>query len=457
VLHGYFGAVRKTAKHLYFSSFYDYYSNPPRPLKVVSLIDSSSPQITKAAHQILGSLHRFTPVALRASVYKCAPSKSPEKRKFDEEVELRVKEVIPLNSVSENLIYTEGTIFPPENRYLQLRTNKQLYAALRLRSRTASECRSFFEKNDFLEIETPLLFKSTPEGAREFFVPTRKGDAICYALPQSPQQYKQILMASGVPRYYQLAKCFRDEDLRTDRQPEFTQLDMEMSFATSNDVMDMVERLIISIWSNVLGVGIDPGFKRVPYWWTMKNYGTDKPDFRYANHRVSLIHSLSYFILLTKKQIKSLHEVLPHLTKADRSVEGFLFCGNTPKYNIDQATELLDEFKKENPSVREDNYVAYIVGSGNETQAYIEGGMELWHEADLANIHAALWVRRPGTIVIIKERRGYYSVDTLSLPPPRHAPCKPALTLLGWEYQTRSSKNRASKQGHRKTAPTRPM
>lgn len=432
VLHGYFGAVRKTGKFLYFSSFYDYYSNPPHQLKVVSLIDSLSPQITKAAHQILGSLHRFTPVALRASVYKCAPSKSPEKRKFDEEVELRVKEIIPLNSVSESLIYTEGTIFPSENRYLQLRTSKELYAALRLRSRTASECRSFFEKNDFLEVETPLLFKSTPEGAREFFVPTRKGDGTCYALPQSPQQYKQILMASGVPRYYQLAKCFRDEDLRTDRQPEFTQLDMEMSFATSNDVMDMVERLIINIWSNVLGVRIDPGFKRVPYWWTMKNYGTDKPDFRYANHRVSLILSI-YFIILIRRQIKSLHEVLPHLAKAGRSVEGFAFYGNTSNYNPDQAAELLDEFKKENPSVKDDNYVAYIVGSGNETQAYIEGGMELWHEANLANIHVALWVHRPGAIVIIKERRGPYSVKPLSLPPPR-APCKLALTLLGWEY-----------------------
>ena len=114
-------------------------------------------------------------------------------------------------------------------------------------------------------------------------------------------------------------------------------------------------------------------------------------------------------------------------------MEGFAFYGNTFKYNIDQATELLDEFKKENPSVKDDSYVAYLVGSGNETQAYIEGGMELWHEADLANIHTALWVHRPGAIVIIKERRGHYSVGPLSLPP-SHAPCKPVLTLLGWEY-----------------------
>ncbi|CUS12463.1 unnamed protein product [Tuber aestivum] len=392
VLHGYFGAVRKTAKSLYFSSFHDHYSDPARPLKVVSCIDSLSPQITKTAHQVLGSLHRLTPVALRASVYKCAPSKSPEKRKSDEEVELRVKEIFPLNSVSESLIYTPETIFPPEKRHLQLRTAKELSAALRLRSRTASECRKFLEENDFLEVETPLLFKSTPEGAREFLVPTRKGNGTCYALPQSPQQYKQILMASGVPRYYQLAKCFRDEDSRADRQPEFTQLDMEMSFATSNDVMDSVEQLIIRIWNNVLGVRIDPGFRRAPYWWTMKNYGTDKPDMRYANHR-----------------IKSLHGALPHLSKAGRYIEGFIFYGNTPNYNTDQATELLEEFKKENPSVSDDNYVAYIAGLGKETQAYIEGGMELWHEADLANIHGALWVHRPGAIVVIKERRGYYS------------------------------------------------
>ncbi|KAG0636181.1 tRNA synthetases class II-domain-containing protein [Tuber brumale] len=392
VLHGYFGAVRRAGKFHYFSSFHDYYSNLPRPLKVVSVIDSLSHQITKAAHQTLGSLHRFTPVALRATVYKCAPPKSPEKRKPDEEVELRVKEIIPLNSVSENLIYTAETIFPPEKRHLQLRTTTELYTALRLRSRTASECRKFLEENDFLEVETPLLFKSTPEGAREFLVPTRKGDGTCYALPQSPQQYKQILMASGVPRYYQLAKCFRDEDLRADRQPEFTQLDLEMSFATSNDVMDLVEKLIIRIWDNPLGVRVGPGFKRVPYWWAMKNYGTDKPDFRYPNLR-----------------IKSLQEALPHLAKADKFVEGFVFYGSTSNYNMDHAIEFLEQFKRENPSTKDDNYVAYVAGTGNETQAYIEGGMELWHKADLANIHEALWVSRPGTIVVIKERRGHYS------------------------------------------------
>ncbi|PWW73064.1 hypothetical protein C7212DRAFT_221229 [Tuber magnatum] len=393
VLHGYFGTVRKAGKFLYFSSFHDYYyPNPARPLKVVSYIDTPSPQTTKTAHQTLGSLHQFTPVALRASVYKCAPSKSPEKRKSDDEVELRVKEIFPLNSVSENLIYTPKTVFPLEKRHLQLRTTKALCEALRLRSRTASECRKFLEGNDFLEVETPLLFKSTPEGAREFLVPTRKGNGTCYALPQSPQQYKQILMASGIPRYYQLAKCFRDEDLRADRQPEFTQLDIEMSFATSNDVMDLVEQLIIRIWDNILGVRIGPRFQRAPYWWTMKNYGTDKPDMRYSNHR-----------------IKSLHEALPHLAKAGRSIEGFIFYGNTPNYNTDQATELLEEFKRENPSAGGDNYVAYIAGSGKETQAYIEGGMELWHEVDLANIHGALWVHRPGAIVVIKERHGYYS------------------------------------------------
>ena len=124
--------------------------------------------------------------------------------------------------------------------------------------------------------------------------------------------------------------------------------------------------------------------------------------------------------MLIRRQIKSLHEVLPHLAKAGRSVEGFAFYGNTSNYNPDQAAELLDEFKKENPSVKDDSYVAYIVGSGNETQAYIEGGMELWHEANLANIHLALWVHRPGAIVIIKERHGHYSVKTPLLP---SSPC----------------------------------
>ncbi|RPA97353.1 hypothetical protein L873DRAFT_1128960 [Choiromyces venosus 120613-1] len=389
VLHGYFGPVRKAGKHIYFSNFYDHYSERQIPLKVVSLIDPLSPQLVKTAHQTLGSLHGLTPVSLRASVYKCAPSRSPEKRRSDE-VELRVQEIVPLNSVSENLIYTQETIFPPEKRHLQLRTNKELYAALCVRSRAASWCRWFLEQNDFLEVETPLLFKSTPEGAREFLVPTRKGDGTCYALPQSPQQYKQILMASGVPRYYQLAKCFRDEDLRADRQPEFTQLDMEMSFATANDVMDLVERLIVGLWKDVLGVRIDSGFERLPYWYAMKNYGTDKPDTRYANYK-----------------IKNLQKALPHLAKSGRFVEGIIFHGNKPNYNMDKAVELLEEFKNENPSVKDDNYVAYIFGSGNETQAYIDGGMELWHQVDLANIHQELWVHKPGTIVIIKERHGY--------------------------------------------------
>tara|TARA_Y100001934_G_scaffold278056_1_gene378360 strand:- start:70 stop:1413 length:1344 start_codon:yes stop_codon:yes gene_type:complete len=141
--------------------------------------------------------------------------------------------------------------------------------------------REYFDANDFLEVETPMLFKSTPEGAREFLVPSRQSPGKFYALPQSPQQYKQMLMVAGVERYYQLARCFRDEDLRADRQPEFTQIDLEMSFIDREDMYALIEGLLKEVWKKTLDVDIDTPFLRMPFQEAMNRFGSDKPDMRF--------------------------------------------------------------------------------------------------------------------------------------------------------------------------------
>ena len=132
---------------------------------------------------------------------------------------------------------------------------------LKLRHRASMAIREYFDKQDFLEIETPMLFKSTPEGAREFLVPSRMNEGKFYALPQSPQQYKQMLMVAGIERYYQLARCFRDEDLRADRQPEFTQVDIEMSFIDREDMYALIEGLLSTVWKETLGEEITTPFE----------------------------------------------------------------------------------------------------------------------------------------------------------------------------------------------------
>lgn len=164
-----------------------------------------------------------SPVAVRGKVQQ-KQSKGSEMEKTDP-WELQLQDVYPLNEFPKDILMKSDTVFAPKHRYLQLRADAELREALQFRAQVHNICKEELEQNrpPFVEIETPLLFKSTPEGAREFLVPTRK-QGLAYALPQSPQQYKQILMASGIPRYYQFAKCFRDEDLRADRQPEFTQV-----------------------------------------------------------------------------------------------------------------------------------------------------------------------------------------------------------------------------------------
>ena len=176
-------------------------------------------------------------------------------------------------------------------RYLDLRREKPA-ANLRLRSKVTSTIRRVMEDLDFLEIETPYLTRSTPEGARDFLVPVRLQPGSWYALPQSPQLFKQLLMVAGMERYYQIARCFRDEDFRADRQPEFTQLDIEMSFIDQADILAVAEKLLVKIWKVAVGYEIKTPIRHMTYADAMQNYGSDKPDLRFD---LQLVEQTNFF------------------------------------------------------------------------------------------------------------------------------------------------------------------
>ena len=204
------------------------------------------------------------------------------------ELELKVKDLQILNQIKNNLPFPVS-IHDYENtkeelrlkyRYLDLRRGK-LLKNLKTRHKIIKVAREFLDNFGFTEVETPLLTKSTPEGARDFLVPARLSNGEFFALPQSPQLFKQLLMVGGLDKYYQIAKCFRDEDLRADRQPEFTQLDIEMSFISEEEIISFNESLIKKIWKEVLNIDFDNAFPRMSWQAAMDNYGTDRPDTRY--------------------------------------------------------------------------------------------------------------------------------------------------------------------------------
>lgn len=210
-------------------------------------------------------------------------SKNPNMETGDIELEVTNIEVLNIANdlpfeISDTTTALEDTRL--KYRYLDIRRNT-IKEKLIIRHKIMAATREFLDGEDFVEVETPVLCKSTPEGARDYLVPSRVNNGKFYALPQSPQLFKQLLMVGGMERYFQIAKCFRDEDLRADRQPEFTQIDLEMSFVDENDVMDLAERLIAHMFKKVKGINIELPLLKMEYDEAIEKYGSDKPDLRF--------------------------------------------------------------------------------------------------------------------------------------------------------------------------------
>lgn len=222
-------------------------------------------------------------------------------------------------------------------RYLDLR-RPEMMKRLMLRSKVTHVVHRYFEKNGFLDVETPELTRSTPEGARDYIVPSRVYPGSFYALPQSPQLFKQLLMAAGVDKYYQIAKCFRDEDLRGDRQPEFTQIDTEMSFATPEEIQDMTEGLIKDVMKEVLDIDVKTPFPRMEWQEAMDKYGTDKPDTRFD----MLIHDISDLVK------DSSFKVFSSTVAAGNYVRAIVVPGGADKYSRKDISKQEDYIKRYN-------------------------------------------------------------------------------------------------------------
>src|SRR5580692_9871987 len=217
------------------------------------------------------------------------------------DIELLAKKLEILNTAKVPVFEIDDNIEAGEDlrltyRYLDIR-RKKVRDSLLLRHNICSAMRSFLNAEKFTEIETPVLTKSTPEGARDFLVPSRLTPGSFYALPQAPQQYKQLLQVAGLEKYFQIARCFRDEDLRADRQPEFTQIDVEASFVTDADIQNLIEGLLVRVFKEAKDIVIPTPFPRITYREAMDRYGSDKPDTRFGAELVDLggIFSASQF------------------------------------------------------------------------------------------------------------------------------------------------------------------
>ena len=216
-------------------------------------------------------------------------------------LEILNKALTPPFEVNDNINVSEEARL--KYRYLDIR-RPSMQRALRLRHKVCKLARDYFDERNFVEVETPILTKSTPEGARDYLVPSRLNPGMFYALPQSPQLFKQILMVSSLDRYFQIAKCFRDEDLRADRQPEFTQFDIEMSFVTEEDIFELSENLMKTIFKGAIGVDLKTPFPRLKYSEAMARFGCDKPDTRFGCELVEITN------LVKDCQFKIFHEAV---------------------------------------------------------------------------------------------------------------------------------------------------
>ncbi|ROV94332.1 hypothetical protein VMCG_08678 [Cytospora schulzeri] len=403
VLHGFISKRRDISRNL---SFVDLIIDAAPKFQFKSSWEDKE-STEHHVHKALKQVPAWSSVCLTGRIDKVEPGHREFGIKYPPNVasfELTLQGVHVLSPFPRDIIISDGAQFPPHARHLQMRFDDVLQSRLKLREALAQRAHVVFQGEHFQLVETPVLFKSTPEGAREFLVPTRR-PGYAYALPQSPQQYKQILMAAGVRGYYQFAKCFRDEDLRADRQPEFTQLDLEMSFAKGEDVMQFIEALVWKMyrytreeWAvrEVDGElspvwrasgkpftrdypylnpetkdAADTPFPRISYQEAMSLYGSDKPDLRIPNKIQRVDHILP----------KSFTSMITYLE--DPIVEACVFRFDSPARDF--VKSLWDKLPKPLRNNPDGQAVPLIV----DTSKPLSGLSPLGHEAATTILEAS--------------------------------------------------------------------
>ncbi|KAB2951266.1 aspartate--tRNA ligase [Heliorestis acidaminivorans] len=293
-----------------------------------------SPEVGQEAFNLAESVRNEYVLALTGEV-KARPEGTINENLPTGEIEVYARQLEILNSAKTPPFYIEDNVDVDElvrlkYRYLDLR-RPEMQKNIMVRHKTTKAMRDFLDQAGFLEIETPMLTRSTPEGARDYLVPSRVHPGEFFALPQSPQLYKQILMVAGMERYFQIVRCFRDEDLRADRQPEFTQLDIEMSFMDMDQILTLMEKMVASIFLEATGREITTPFRRIPYSEAMERYGSDKPDLRFGLELINV----------TEKVKDVEFKVFAAVVKGGGQVKGINAkgCAHFSRKEIDELTK----------------------------------------------------------------------------------------------------------------------
>jgi aspartyl-tRNA synthetase len=336
----------------------------------------------------------------------------------DIEITVRSFQVLSESDLPPFTIETEtdgGEELRMKYRYLDLR-REPLKKNIMLRHKLAQKVRNYLDSQDFIEIETPYLIKSTPEGARDFVVPSRMNQGQFYALPQSPQTFKQLLMIAGYDKYFQLVKCFRDEDLRADRQPEFTQIDCEMSFVNQEDVLNTFEGMIKAVFSEIKGIDFNFDFPKIPYNEAMRDYGCDKPDLRFGmkiKELTDLVHGKGFRVFDQAKYVggicvpsagnysrKQLDQLTAFVTRPQVGAKGMVYLKINEegglKSSVDKFfdTNALTEWK-EALKADEGDLILILAGDKSETLSALSAlRLEMGNRLGLMNPEEfkPLWV-----------------------------------------------------------------
>ena len=342
-----------------------------------------NPATAKGAHAVASELRAEYVVRVKGTV-GLRPKGSENPKLESGEVEVAATELDVVNTSETPPLPIEDPEEPDERtrleyRYLDLR-RPRMTKMLLLRSKVNSIIRDFMESNEFVEVETPILTRSSPSGARDFLVPSRLHPGEFYALPQAPQMLKQLLMVSGVQRYYQIARCFRDENLRADRQPEFTQLDLEMSFCDEEDVFTLIEGLFSRLWREILDVELPVPFPRLDIKESLLRYGTDKPDLRYELEIADVSAVLAATAALAFRSVLD----------AGGVVRGLRVPGGK-----DMSRRELDEL------------VVVAKGAGGKGLAWLPGGPFDKHltEEEMASVKQATGAGPDDIVLIVADRR----------------------------------------------------